>query len=115
MEFLRFSGMQANFLSEFGKRIQDAIALWNNLELKAQKLKRHCFSLEDCGSTFFIERSQKDSGYYSMTGCGAAISSGDYITIQNSHHFFEYRVVDICFYEETPDVWLAQLLPIRVA
>jgi hypothetical protein len=109
--------MQANFLNQFSQRIIDAIALGHRVEAKLKKFRIHRFKLEDLGLTFVIELSQKDGGSYVMTSSGAAIRQGDHIAIQNLHSLVEheYQVVDINFYDQDSDAWIAQLNLIRRA
>ena len=107
--------MQANFLNKFGKYVIDAVAVWPRMETKLRKLRVHRFKLDDLGRTFVIELSQKDAGYYVMTSSGAAIRQGDHITIQNLQSLVEheYKVVDVNFYDQDSDAWIAQLNLIR--
>jgi hypothetical protein len=109
--------MQANLLDKFGKRIIAAIALWPGVETKLRKLRVHRFKLDDLGQTFVIELSHKDAGCYVMTSTGAAIRRGDHIAIENLQSLVahEYKVVDVNFYDQDSDAWIAQLNLIRRA
>jgi hypothetical protein len=107
--------MQANFLNKFGKRIVEAIALWPSVETKSRKFRVHHFRFDELGQTFVIEPSQKDTGCYVMTSSGAEIRPGDHIAIENLQSLveYEYKVIDVNFYDQDSDAWIAQLNLIR--
>lgn len=107
--------MQANFLNQFGKRIIEATFLRHAMLTKLEKFRIHRFKLEDLGLTFVIELSRKDGGCYVMTSSGTAIRRGDHVAIQNLQSLVEheYKVVDVNFYDQESDAWIAQLNLLR--
>jgi MioC protein len=70
--------------------------------------KTHTYSQAKRGTEFVLEPLDQKLRYC-MTGIGKDIEIGDYIVLQNMSEMTTFRVEEINYYSEPPNMWIAAL------
>jgi hypothetical protein len=71
----------------------------------------HHYQLADIGFEFVFEPDLENYGYRVMTAQRSGVKCGDRIAFHDSSGQKDYRVVDIEYYYDPPDIWIAKLWP----
>ncbi|WP_017317182.1 hypothetical protein [Mastigocladopsis repens] len=77
-------------------------------KLKYSRQKTHDYTQCVCGRDYVFEPVNNWTQGY-MTGQGKGIKRGDYILLQDGSNFYLYKVEEIDYYSEPPDMWIAFL------
>lgn len=67
------------------------------------------FNSDDTSQRFVISKVEQEADYYYMTAQGSHIKSGDTIKIMQYEQSSTFQVVDIEYYSEPSDMWIALL------
>jgi hypothetical protein len=73
------------------------------------RAKVHHYKLTDVGMEFVLEPLPENQSYRLMTAQKFGVSCGDYIALHDTSGITEYRVSDIEYYSDPPDMWIAKL------
>jgi hypothetical protein len=73
------------------------------------RVRVHHYQLADKGVEFVCESASQ--GYQLMTAQRSGVKCGDRIAFHDSSGTQEYRVADIEYYCDPPDMWIAKLWP----
>jgi hypothetical protein len=71
--------------------------------------KVHSYQFADMGLEFVLEPATENHGYSLMTAQRFGVRSGDRIAFHDEAGTTEYRVSDIEYYSDPPDMWIAKL------
>jgi hypothetical protein len=71
--------------------------------------KVHHYQLVDLGVEFVFEPDRDNYGYQLMTAQRSGVKCGDRIAFHDASGQKDYRVADIEYYCEPPDMWIAKL------
>ncbi len=75
------------------------------------RVRVHHYQLADRGVEFVFEPSIENHGYQLMTAQRSGVKCGDRIAFHDLSGHKEYRVADIEYYCDPPDMWIAKLWP----
>jgi hypothetical protein len=85
---------------------------WIEIKNKQHKSKFHRYTRYttlECSETFVLENIDKNLLTYSMASFGAGIKIGDFIVVVDKMNSATYQVVNIDYYLNPPDMWIAVL------
>jgi hypothetical protein len=71
----------------------------------------HHYQLADIGVEFVLEPDRENYGYQVMTAQRSGVKCGDCIVFHDSSGQKDYRVVEIDYYYDPSDMWIAKLWP----
>lgn len=77
-------------------------------------IKTYHFQLADLRRNFAFEPLKQNGKYYLMTAQEFGVQRGDRIALHDGKGYRKYRVANIQYYCEPPDMWTAQLRPFRL-
>ncbi|MGF1603085.1 MAG: hypothetical protein ACFCU8_13885 [Thermosynechococcaceae cyanobacterium] len=72
----------------------------------------HYYKVADNGLNFFLEKDIENPGQFYMTTQKAGVKKNDYIRVHgspDSPQSVSYTVIDVDFYADQPDMWIAKL------
>ncbi len=79
------------------------------LRKRQQKSKVHYFRLSDIGQEFVIDTLTEEAGYSYITAQKEGVKSGDHIWIDAPSGSTQYQIVEINYYCDVPDMWMAKV------
>jgi hypothetical protein len=77
---------------------------------KCKQYKVHAYRNPRNSTTFVLEPSKEDPLKCCMTGFGVDIKTGDFIVIEDRNLSMAYKVENIDYYLDPPDLWMALLI-----
>jgi hypothetical protein len=102
--------MQANLWQVLVAQVIGTISYsaTHSVETKEKvRVRVHHYQLTDRGVEFVLE----NHGYQLMTAQRSGVKCGDHIAFHDLSGRQEYRVADIEYYCDPPDMWIAKLWP----
>jgi hypothetical protein len=75
-----------------------------------QKLKTHHYQASGRGVDFFLEESSDNSKEFYMTSHKSRVKKTDLIKIHGSSGSQTYKVLDIDYYTDPSEMWMARLV-----
>ncbi len=70
--------------------------------------KTHCYTRQVSGEHYAIEAVEGDR--FSMTAYGEGVHSDDYILLTENLRSVRYKIEQIDYYADPPDLWVALLI-----
>ncbi|MGB7415828.1 MAG: hypothetical protein WA902_16605 [Thermosynechococcaceae cyanobacterium] len=103
-----FNSQQAVVARKTGfERLADLLVSWQS------KRRIHHYKVSDNGLNFFLEKDIKNPGQFYMTTQKYGVKQNDCIRVHgspDSPQSVSYSVLDIDFYADQPDMWIAKLV-----
>ncbi len=75
-----------------------------------QRSKTHHYHASNVGLDYSLDTSADEFQEIQMTSQKAGVKKDDCITIHNASEYTTYKIVDIDFYSNVSDMWVAKLV-----
>jgi hypothetical protein len=72
-------------------------------------VRTHDYTHRTCGHDYCIHGVEQNGVILRTSGWGGGILRGDYLTLPNDGASTRYRVTDIWYFSDPPDMWMADL------
>jgi hypothetical protein len=88
--------------------LKEEVICGNALKNKRNKSKFYSYTTSECSESFVLELIDRDLSVYCMTGFGLGIKVDDFISVGKMNST-TYQVVNIDYYLDPSDTWIALL------
>lgn len=73
------------------------------------KVKSHRYQASSTGLDFYLEESLENTAEFYMTSQKPGVRKSDLIVIGDSSHATSYKILEISYYADIPDMWIARI------